>query len=137
MLEYVEGLLFSPDLKEVVLIQKNRPKYLVGLWNGVGGKVERGENPYDATVREFFEEAGLYVGGWELFLELENPGHWVIHFGKAVGDVTKVKTMTDEPVSVFPTSHLPKNVVRNLPWIVPMAMDPELEAPRIITRMMG
>lgn len=32
-----------------------------GLWNGVGGRIEIGETPHDACLREIREETGLYV----------------------------------------------------------------------------
>ncbi len=32
-----------------------------GWWNGLGGKVERGEDPLEAAQREIFEEAGIHA----------------------------------------------------------------------------
>ena len=40
---YVMGLIYD-DIGRVLLIKKNRPKHQVGKWNGVGGKIEEGEN---------------------------------------------------------------------------------------------
>lgn len=31
----------------------------MGRWNGVGGKLDAGESPYECIVRETFEETGL------------------------------------------------------------------------------
>ncbi|MBP1157564.1 MULTISPECIES: 8-oxo-dGTP diphosphatase [unclassified Paenibacillus] len=42
------------------ILMLNRGKApLLGLWNGVGGKLEPGETPYDSVVREIEEETGL------------------------------------------------------------------------------
>ena len=56
---YVVGFLFNPDMTEVVLIKKNRPDWQKGLLNGVGGKIESGEDPITAMIREFKEETGI------------------------------------------------------------------------------
>ncbi|MCT4780704.1 MULTISPECIES: 8-oxo-dGTP diphosphatase [Exiguobacterium] len=38
----------------------NRQKQpAMGMWNGVGGKIEAGESPTEAVIRETFEETGL------------------------------------------------------------------------------
>jgi 8-oxo-dGTP diphosphatase len=47
----------------IALIQKKRPKWQEGKFNGIGGHVEETETPFEAMVREFREEAGLNVTG--------------------------------------------------------------------------
>ena len=38
----------------------NRQKQpAMGMWNGVGGKIEPGESPAESVIRETFEETGL------------------------------------------------------------------------------
>lgn len=61
MTNYVLGFMFNYDATHVVLIRKNKPAFLAGFLNGVGGKIEENETPYDAMVREFEEEAGFNV----------------------------------------------------------------------------
>ncbi len=40
----------------------NRQKQpAMGMWNGVGGKIEAGESPTEAVIRETFEETGLTI----------------------------------------------------------------------------
>ena len=42
----------------------NRQKQpAMGMWNGVGGKIEAGESPAESVTRETFEETGLTVTG--------------------------------------------------------------------------
>lgn len=63
-------------------------KYAAGVVHPIGGKVELGENPYSATVREVYEETGLKVSNLKLeavVLEQEpyinEPYNWLIfHF---------------------------------------------------------
>lgn len=59
MPNYVLGFMFNYDATHVVLIRKNKPAFLAGFLNGVGGKIKTGETPYDAMVREFVEEAKI------------------------------------------------------------------------------
>jgi len=42
---YVAGFMFSPDLENVVLIEKQKPEWQKGKYNAVGGKIEDGETP--------------------------------------------------------------------------------------------
>ena len=43
---------------EVLLMHRKREPNL-GLWIAPGGKIESGESPYEAALREFTEETGL------------------------------------------------------------------------------
>lgn len=52
--EYCVGFAFYGT--DVILINKARPAFQKGLFNGVGGKIEFGESAFQAMVREFFEE---------------------------------------------------------------------------------
>ena len=55
------GYVLSPDGRQVLLIHRNRrqddPHY--GKYNGLGGKLERGEDVISGLRREIREEAGL------------------------------------------------------------------------------
>lgn len=62
--EYVCGFAFRGE--EVLLIQKLKPEWQRGKWNGLGGKIEDRETPHNAMVREFMEECGLDT----------NPSYW-------------------------------------------------------------
>ncbi len=56
MTEYtfmVCGLVFNSDQSKIALILKNRPKFLAGKMNGIGGKVEIGEGHAESMSREF------------------------------------------------------------------------------------
>jgi 8-oxo-dGTP diphosphatase len=55
---YLRTLCFIFCDDDVLLIHRQRPPD-VGVWNAVGGKVDRGEDPLDAAHREVREEAGI------------------------------------------------------------------------------
>ena len=52
------AFLFRGD--EMLLAMKKRG-FGAGKWNGYGGKLEEGEKPIDAIVREMQEESGLVI----------------------------------------------------------------------------
>lgn len=42
----------------ILLLNRNK-KPTMGMWNGVGGKIEEYETPYEGVIRETFEETGI------------------------------------------------------------------------------
>jgi 8-oxo-dGTP diphosphatase len=44
----------------VLLLHRRHPPN-AGLWNGIGGKLNPGEDPYAACIREVSEESGLRI----------------------------------------------------------------------------
>ncbi|WP_231597463.1 NUDIX domain-containing protein [Bacillus sp. SA1-12] len=46
--------------KENKILMLNREKTPI-MWNGVGGKIEKGEMPDEAALREVFEETNIRV----------------------------------------------------------------------------
>lgn len=101
--EYVVGFLFGYDVdsiekaKNVVLIKKDKPDFLKGKWNGVGGKVELGEEPKQAMCREFLEETGCYIDNWH-YQKTKLIKDVAIHFYFAFGN-HRVKTKERERVA--------------------------------------
>lgn len=132
-IEYVLGLMFNEEKDKVLLIHKNRPDFQKGKLNGIGGKIETRklsnvnvrENPLDAMVREFYEETGFYWDSWDKFCELSGDNYDIEIF-KAFGDITKAMTVTDEEVCIVEVDDLPKNVMSNLNWLIPMALENKL-----------
>lgn len=126
---YVLALLFTPDRARVVLIHKARPAWQAGRVNALGGKLHPGETPAAAARREVREEAGVDVAGWEEFLVWDDP-QYRMHALRAV-DVAAhdARTAEDQPVFLADAHALPPNVVDNLRWLVPLALDPDVAAP--------
>ena len=55
-MKYVIG--FPMKNNNVLLIKRNKHPW-IDKWNGAGGKIERGETPFQAFYREFMEETEL------------------------------------------------------------------------------
>lgn len=53
-----------------------------GLWCAFGGKIDDGESPEDAVIRETEEEAGLILKGVQLYDQHANEG-WLTYFYEA------------------------------------------------------
>lgn len=127
MKNYVVGFLISAtEVPGVVLIRKNRPDWQVGLWNGVGGHIEEHEGPLEAMTREFKEETGVTYNDWDNFLTVTYKDCTVWFFKSFTSQDTLIKcrTVTDEPIKMFSVENLPLNLVPNLRWIIPLALDP-------------
>jgi 8-oxo-dGTP diphosphatase len=124
-IQYVDGFLFSPDYKHVVLIRKNRPANQNGLLNGIGGRIELDEAPSEAMTREFYEEAGLKITSWKEFAVM-NGENWEVYFYYAVSEhYDLVESKTDEKIEIHYLFDLANiNVIPNLRWLIPMAIDP-------------
>jgi 8-oxo-dGTP pyrophosphatase MutT (NUDIX family) len=56
MKTYVLGFVFDRRYNNVLLVEKARPEWQAGKLNGLGGKVEVGELPAAAMIRELREE---------------------------------------------------------------------------------
>lgn len=131
--KYVAGFLFSADKKNVVLIRKNKPEWQKGKLNAVGGKVEDGEVPLAAMIREFKEETGVEITNWHNFCMLTNPD-WEVSFFSAFSDsIPGVKSMTDEQIVICDVlttitsdaalfSLGSSSIIPNLRWLIPMAL---------------
>lgn len=122
-MDYVAGFYFSECEKRVALIRKLRPQWQRGKLNGIGGKVEPGEDVYVAMTREFEEETGVRVEGWRLFCTatLEEDR---LYFFTARGDFDALRSAEDEEVVVVAVDDIPKlDTIPNLRWLAPLALD--------------
>lgn len=117
--QYVLG--FITDGHRVLLIKKNRPENQVGLYNGIGGKVNDNELPLDAMIRESKEETNLDIKDWVKIETFDYPSdNIVLHLYQAYVSkkyITKYKTMTDEVVRIFKIKNLPKNLFYDVEYI--------------------
>lgn len=123
---YVVGFYFNiGDFNKVVLIEKKRPEWQAGKLNGIGGHIEKGEQPIDAMIREFYEETGVKIGEdfWVEFAEISNDD-WKVFFFYSFGDITACKSTTDEKLVIVDVADLSKlDVIPNLRWLIPMCLD--------------
>lgn len=132
MMQYTCGFLFSEDGSRVLLIRKLKPAWQAGKLNGIGGKVEAGETALCAMVREAREEAALTDAvAWQHFASIDGTDFHV-SFYRAFGDPDWGSAQTAEPLEVHPSHDLPADVLPNLRWLIPLALDRFVKAPVLI-----
>jgi 8-oxo-dGTP diphosphatase len=139
--EYVCGFLFAHERAFVALIEKQRPDWQKGKFNGVGGKIESGEAAQHAMWREFLEETGADVAPsrWTKFATLQHLSRdGVVHFFKADADPSRpaeIYSRTDERVLWCPAHYLAGlPVMDNLRWLIPMAASQDGVVAEIVDR---
>lgn len=136
---YVLGFAICPITKEVILIKKNKPEFQKGFLNGIGGKIEPGEDPIPAMIREFKEECGVVTttedwktvcimncktnsidkisNSWAVyvftcFLSLERYNTWSTNTDEEVRPLALRSCISENP-----------NLLGNIPWLVGMSID--------------
>ena len=122
----------------MLLICKQRPAFQKGLWNGVGGKIERGETPAEAMRREFAEEVAGFAEqpNWQQFAVMSDPDVVegttdTIHVFRAYGSRFHPIALTDEPLTWF---HLRMDLHPDTPmlestrFLIPMANQSSVSA---------
>jgi 8-oxo-dGTP diphosphatase len=93
------GYVFSPDGRRVLLIYRNAnpADQHLGKFNGLGGKLDPGEDVVSGMRREIREEAGIECGALELRGTINWPG-----FGKTgedwFGFIFRVTAFTGTPL---------------------------------------
>ena len=125
-MKYVIGFAFNEVGDEVLLIRKNRPTWQEGKLNGIGGKIEQGEEPLAALVREFQEEVGVTTleSDWRPFGKLQGADFIVYLYTTRNHFIYDASSMTDEMIRIIPVKHLwAHQLIPNLVYLVPMALD--------------
>lgn len=121
---YVLGFAFNKHRNKVILIRKNKPKWQQGLVNGVGGKIKKDEYPFDAMVREFKEETGVYIDSFVYKFMLRGLDFNMYVFSANSDEIYKCKSTTDEEVIEFNTWEWKKYpIIYNLNWMIPLLLD--------------
>lgn len=117
--------MFSSNMGQLVLVEKQRPEWQAGKYNGVGGKIEPGETDHDAMVREFREETGRDIPSWTRFCTLNGDWGTVSFFYAIAEDYSKVETVTDEEITLWEVDFVMdikrKEIIPNLRWLIQMA----------------
>lgn len=126
---YVLALLFTADRTRVVLMRRTRPAWQAGRVNALGGKLLPGETPAAAARREVCEEAGVDVASWSTVLVWHDSAY-CMHVLRAVDAAAEdAHTAEDQPVFLAAVDALPTDVVDNLRWLVPLALDAHVAFP--------
>lgn len=139
--DYVLGFAFDESLSHVVLLQKLKPAWAAGMWNGLGGKIEtQDQTPYHAMQREFMEECGVLIAAheWQYLGAFTRPEWNVKCFCSQSDKIFDAKTMEKEQVTVYPVQDFMVKTITQpdlhggleCAWLVPYArrflLKPEL-----------
>lgn len=100
----------------VLLAQRPPGKHLAGMWEFPGGKLEPGESPWHALVRELREELGIDVEDGKPLIRIP----WRYERGELCLDAWLVERWDGEPASLEGQA---------LQWIEPRAVDLSILAP--------
>jgi len=119
----VEGLVFAPDLSQVLMLEKAKPVQLQGLWTFPGGHVEAGESPLDAIRREVMEECGIWVQDWVLLEEIQGLAGPLFVFYATSTKLADARTCTIEPVKVWNPSTLADHAALLAPHVLRWAQE--------------
>lgn len=110
MKKYCLGFVCDVHRQEVLLIEKNRPTWQAGKFNGIGGKLEGEESALEAMIRECQEETGLEEIAWDMVGKMEDEEHFHVSVFLGVGELSSAQSLTDEAVRIVSweeVSHLP------------------------------
>jgi 8-oxo-dGTP diphosphatase len=128
---YVLALLFTADGKRVVLMRRTKPAWQSGRVNALGGRLVGAESPGEAARREVREECGVdvEVEEWSEVLVWDDA-EYRMYVTRAISDrAREARTMEDQEVFLADVNALPANVIDNLRWLVPLALDREVAMP--------
>lgn len=98
-MKYVVGIVYNKE--NVLLISKKRPAWQAGMLNGIGGKIEPGENPLQAMIRECKEECNLDIEDWVALKTVSFGKDETLTYFKAYSDMKGWKSLTDEEVVII------------------------------------
>jgi 8-oxo-dGTP diphosphatase len=125
---FVVGFPFNEDATVILLVRKLRPKWQEGLLNGIGGKIEAGETPREAMLRESKEETGLDVA-WQykgVMTGENNDGHnFECHiYYTYTQHILEFEQKEDEPLCLYHVKNVigAPNTVNNLQYLIPFGM---------------
>jgi 8-oxo-dGTP diphosphatase len=134
--KYVCGFLYDSKRENIVLLKRNSPVSQKGKFNGLGGKVDIGERPLEAMIREFKEEAGITVEKWTEFATLEqNEG--ISYFFHAVSDkFSQVITAEKQEVRIINIQNElhDLDLITNVRWLILLSLDADMKYANIISK---
>ncbi|MGM0835385.1 MAG: NUDIX hydrolase [Bacillota bacterium] len=110
----------------ILLLHRNKAPNK-GKWNGVGGKIEKDETPYNAVFRETLEETGLIIKD----LTFRGTVSWNNKGGMYVYTGTEMEgTLQEGPEGKLEWKRLEwvktsDQVVSNMPIFLPEVLGPE------------
>lgn len=127
MIQYVLGFAFDHE-RNLLLIEKQKPDWQKGRWNGIGGKLEADDfSLFHAMAREFHEETGVLIipHNWTLRGVMSHAGSWSCHVFTATADLSQYMTMEGEVVRLWTQTelmHMEDKMIENLPSLIELCL---------------
>lgn len=124
--QYVIMFARNPSMPtKVLLVHKNKPAWQAGRFNLPGGKIEQGETPCEAAVRELLEETGLSVLGQPLHLGVIEGTGCIIHvFTGLIDEYAYLEPQEGNTERVewmdWPAVQCDRRLIENLRCIIPL-----------------
>ena len=118
---YVLGLVFNDISTRILLIEKLRPDWQKGRWNGIGGKIDGDETPSEAMLRESKEETG-HEYDFEHRITFVCPGGTVYVFVAKTTREIEFEQIEDEKLKVWGLWELPSTMMANLKLYIPLCL---------------
>jgi 8-oxo-dGTP diphosphatase len=144
MKEYVLGFAFDNKEENIVVIEKLRPEWQKGLYNGIGGKIETSDSSnYTAMCREFREETGVITlpSMWYQFSTLIFEDDIlggiakVYCFKMFTDDIFRCKTTEDENIRIVSIKEIVNiKSVSHLKILIDLALDKSVKNANLIMR---
>ncbi len=111
---------------------RTRPAWQAGRANALGGRLQPGESAAATARREVREECGVDVAEWREVLVWDDA-EYVMHVMRSVSErALEARTIEDQEVFLADVRALPDNVIDNLRWLVPLALDAEVAFPIVV-----
>jgi len=114
----------------VLLLKKIKPEWQRGMLNGIGGKIEHGEQPLEAMSREWTEETALPVPDWKPVCLLAGDEWRVFIYTGVTEDhwAFDERNGADTPEGILETQSVEEmrefkhRMIPNIMWLVPKAL---------------
>ena len=133
---YVCGFVFNTTLSDVLLIRKLRPDWQAGRLNGIGGRIDPGEDPRTAMSRECRQECGLAIDpqDWHPLAAVYKAERFLVHFYHvATPEIGEARSLTEEQVQRRKVADLMLlDTVRHVRWLICLAVDPFVAAKIVV-----
>lgn len=78
MKRYVLVLLFNEDMSKILLMKRKKNPY-IGLYNGIGGKIDGSESVFECCLRETIEEINVNLDNPKLLVTCTYPESNELH----------------------------------------------------------
>lgn len=125
---YTLGFIFNQNKDSIILIEKQKPAWQAGYYNGIGGKYSPDDiAPINTMIREAKEEIGVITlpEDWTQFAELSGTDFLIYCYYLINDDIfSNAESKESEKISKIQISNLIYyKRIPNLSWLIPLALD--------------